>query len=365
MDSRSWWVLEPDPPEHGLPDDLRARDRFGGRDCGWVAQMRPFVRHFTRPGQCVFDPFCGFATTLLAAALEGRQACGIEIDADRAALARERLRRHGVDAPIAVGSLPDTAPPRAIDLCLTNVPYFGCRWPQDDTQGAAAAGQLYLERDYAAYLERLRDIFHGVRAALPDGGFCIAMVENVVIDQRMLPLAWDLGRLLGGLFVAHEERLLCYPREAVALPAATTRGDRSHEYALIFQKARETICIASTQAELQAIEQAGFAFELYGSFARWLQRGDADSPRLPADADLLLPDDEARFNQLLHWLHERHYQLSLWGEPILPPVRLQQLRAHWYLRAQRRDRLGRLVRLDLCLASQAAEYLRGQPDSAR
>ncbi|MGO4776342.1 DNA methyltransferase, partial [Lysobacter sp. 2RAB21] len=96
MDSRSWLLLQPDPPEHDLPADLRARDRFGGRDCGWVAQMRPFVRHFSQPGQCVFDPFCGFGTTLLAAALEGRAGCGIEIDAARAELARERLRRHGV-----------------------------------------------------------------------------------------------------------------------------------------------------------------------------------------------------------------------------------------------------------------------------
>ncbi|MGO1068686.1 DNA methyltransferase [Lysobacter sp. CA199] len=352
MDSRSWLVLEPDPPQHTLPEDLRARDRFGGRDCGWVAQMRPFVRHFSRPGQCVFDPFCGFGTTLLAAALEGREGCGIEIDAGRAELARERLRRHGIDAPIAVGSLPHAEIPRAIDLCLTNVPYFGCRWPTDE--GDPSEGQLYLENDYATYLHRLRDIFHAVRGALPDDGFCIAMVENVVIEQRMLPLAWDLGQLLGGLFVAREERLLCYPREAQALPAAATHSNRSHEYALVFQKTREAICIASTLSALEAIRQAGFAFELYGSFARWLQHGDAESPRPPADADLLLPDDEARFNQLLHWLHERHFELSLWGEPARPPVRLDRLRAHWFLRAQRRDRLGRLVRLDLSLASQAA-----------
>lgn len=349
MDSRSWMVLEPDPPEHGLPEDLRARDRFGGRDCGWVAQMRPFVRHFSQPGQCVFDPFCGFGTTLLAAALEGREACGIEIDAARAGLARERLRRHGVNAPIAVGSLPDTGIPRAIDLCLTNVPYFGCRWPGDD----ADAGQLYLQADYQAYLRGLRDIFHAVQRALPEDGFCIAMVENLSIEGRMLPLAWDLGRLLGGLFVLREERLLCYRREARTLASADSATDRSHEYALVLQKSRETTCIASTLAELDAMRAAGFAFGLYGSFARWLEDGDAHSARPPADADLLLPDDEIRLNDLLYWLHERDYELSLWSEPVRPPVRLERLRAHHYLRAQRRDRLGRRVRLDLCLESQA------------
>lgn len=353
MDNRSWWVLSPDPPEHRLPEDLRGRDGFDGRDCGWVNQMRPFVRHFSRPGQTVFDPFCGFGTTLLAAALEGRAGCGVEIDPDRAALASERLRRHGVAAPIAIGSLPQTAIPRAIDLCLTSVPYFGCRWPQANADHSPRnRDQLYLERDYAAYLERLRDIFHAVRAALPDGGYCIAMAENLVVDGRMLPLAWDLGRVLGAMFVAREERLLCYERDVAPLPAGASASNRSHEYALVMQKIAETICLRSTIDELRAMREAGFAFDLYGSFAHWLAH-DGDPPaRRPGDADLQLPDDEDRFNALLHWLHERHYELSLWGEPVLPPVRIDRLRAHWYLRAQRRDRLGRLVRLDLSLAGQ-------------
>lgn len=350
MDSRSWLVLEPDPPELQLPADLRARDGFGGRDCGWVAQMRPFARHYAAPGARVFDPFCGFGTTLLAAALEGRTGCGLEIDPARAGLARERLRRHGVDAPVATGGLPETPAPAPFELCLTNVPYFGCRWP--DAAGApdADAGQLYLERDYEAYLRRLRTVFHAVRAALPDGGYCIAMAENLSLGGRMLPLAWDLARVLGSLFAAREERLLCYAREPRPLAAGGAATDRSHEYALVFQKQRERICLDGTRDVLQALRDAGFAYELYGSYPRWLADPDA---REPADADLLLPDDQAEFDRLLWWLHERDYELSLWGEPLRPPLRLPRLREHWYLRAQRRDRWGGLVRLDLSLADQA------------
>ncbi|KGE53271.1 hypothetical protein GW15_0203615 [Xanthomonas axonopodis pv. vasculorum] len=76
FDQRSWWAPAPDDAAWALPDDLRAADPLSGRDCGWVNQMRPFVRHFSRPGEQVFDPFCGFGSTLLAAALEGRNAHG-------------------------------------------------------------------------------------------------------------------------------------------------------------------------------------------------------------------------------------------------------------------------------------------------
>ena len=72
--------------------------------------MRPFVRHFSAPGQQVFDPFCGFGSTLLAAALEGRQAHGMEVDPARAVVARERLRRHAVQAPVVVGGLAQVPP---------------------------------------------------------------------------------------------------------------------------------------------------------------------------------------------------------------------------------------------------------------
>ncbi|PPU96713.1 hypothetical protein XpopCFBP1817_06170 [Xanthomonas populi] len=142
------------PPS--TPDDLRAADPLGGRDWGWVNQMRPFVLHFSVPGAQVFDPFCGFGSTLLAAALEGRTAHGMEIDTARAQLARTRLQRHGVEAPVVVGMLADTAPAAAIDLCLTNVLSFGCHW-----RGEALPGQLYASADYAGYLSGMRAVLHG------------------------------------------------------------------------------------------------------------------------------------------------------------------------------------------------------------
>jgi site-specific DNA-methyltransferase (adenine-specific) len=71
------------------PGDERSHHR-GGKPLGI---MQAIVRDYTRPGDLVCDPFAGGATTLLAAAIEGRQAIGSEIDPITYALARERIAR--------------------------------------------------------------------------------------------------------------------------------------------------------------------------------------------------------------------------------------------------------------------------------
>jgi hypothetical protein len=354
MDERSWWMLEPDPPEYGLPEDLRARDVFGGRDCGWVSQMRPFVRAYSRPGETVFDPFCGFGTTLLAAALEGRAGLGMEIDAVRVALAGERLQRHGVDAPIVCGALPYTDIPRRIDLCLTSVPYFGCRWP-----GSVSMGQCYSAPDFDTYLSTMRAVLYAVREALPNDGYCIVMAENVRLDGRTLPMAWELARILDSLFLACDERVICYPprRQTAINDSAIDRSgtdsgmtsDRTHEYALIYRKRSPQIDIVRTRGLLSTLRAEGFAVEAYGSFRAWIERDLANAEPPPRDLDLRVPNDPARWSALLCWLREQGYRFTLWGEPVNADITLDTVHRHHYLRAERIEADGGTVRLDLSI----------------
>jgi site-specific DNA-methyltransferase (adenine-specific) len=66
------------------------REHIGGKD---TTIMRAIVADYTRPGDLVCDPCAGAATTLLAAAIEGRRAIGSEMDPDTFAKAQARIAR--------------------------------------------------------------------------------------------------------------------------------------------------------------------------------------------------------------------------------------------------------------------------------
>lgn len=358
MTARSWSVVARDPPEHRLPGDLAARDPFGGRDAGWVGAMRPLVRAFSPPGGRVLDPFCGFGTTLLAAALEGRSALGHEIDPARAALARERLGRHGLTPPavrVADGSAADLPPDARFDLVLTSVPYFGGGW-----RGDAIPGQLYHADDVAAWRRGLRGVFHALRRHVVEGGYVIATVEDVRVGGRVVAQAAELVGVLGSLFRAEDARVLCYPRrdgdgpaDAGDTPAGDAgaeagRTDRTHEQVLVYRHVREAIDLAATAALLDAMRADGFDVVVHGSWAAWSR--DPANARPPGDLDLVVPRDEDALRRLVAWLLARGFDGTFWGEPLAAPPDLATLARHHYLRAERRARDGGLIRVDLSLA---------------
>jgi site-specific DNA-methyltransferase (adenine-specific) len=57
-----------------------------------VSGMADVVSRFTKPGDVILDPFCGAATTGVAALLSGRRFVGVDIDADHIQTAGQRLQ---------------------------------------------------------------------------------------------------------------------------------------------------------------------------------------------------------------------------------------------------------------------------------
>lgn len=57
-----------------------------------IGALRPLIECFTQAGDLVFDPFLGSGSTLIAAALLGREWLGIECDAAHYRTACNSLR---------------------------------------------------------------------------------------------------------------------------------------------------------------------------------------------------------------------------------------------------------------------------------
>jgi hypothetical protein len=66
--------------------------------------MRAIVRHYSKPGDIVCDPCAGSATTLLAAAIEGRRAIGSEMDPATYELAKARIAKGYTPATLLSGA---------------------------------------------------------------------------------------------------------------------------------------------------------------------------------------------------------------------------------------------------------------------
>lgn len=70
----------------------RGTESGGGRGKpDWL--MQALVRDYSKPGDLVVDPFCGWGSTLAAARALGRRSIGIDVDAEAVAEARRRLGR--------------------------------------------------------------------------------------------------------------------------------------------------------------------------------------------------------------------------------------------------------------------------------
>jgi hypothetical protein len=89
LTSEQWAVQEINAPD----------GRQGDRYHAWQKPMEiaeRFIRHSTKPGDIVFDPFSCTGTFLLAASKLGRRAYGFEIDPKNADIAFERGCQHGL-----------------------------------------------------------------------------------------------------------------------------------------------------------------------------------------------------------------------------------------------------------------------------
>ncbi len=224
--------------------------------------IESFIKHFTVPGDNVFDPMSGTGSTQLAALTLGRNAYGTELSPFFADIARQRCTKYVSQTNLfnrttnkfqikikdARTVTPDEFPP--IHYIVTSPPY----WDMLNMKGAenqAKRRQKGLQTnysdsekdlgniaDYREFLEELRDIYFKMFDLLVAGGYLTIIVKNIKKKGRNFPLAWDLSLELSQKYIVCQESFWFQDDLRIAPYGYgnTWVSNTFHHYCLTFQK---------------------------------------------------------------------------------------------------------------------------------
>jgi DNA modification methylase len=169
------------------------------------ALVASVLEDVTRPGDLVLDPFAGYGTTLVVAERLGRGAVGVELLAEHVAHIRSRTSS---EARVVHGDARRLAElvTGPVDLVLTSPPYMTAQGhPENPLTGYATD-----DGDYPTYLRELGEVFAQVARVLRPGGHAVVNVANLVVDDRVTTLAWDVGRVVSQHMRFLGETFLCW-----------------------------------------------------------------------------------------------------------------------------------------------------------
>lgn len=209
---RSWFSIEGslEPLTYDSPSFFRFPEE--------LAEI--VLRQFSTEGAWVFDPFCGFGTTLVVAQRLGRQAIGFEHNPRHGAFAAARVHppSHIIVDDVARAG---TYPLPMFDLLLTSPPYTTFRaW--DDATG----------RDlYCGDLVRL---FSGFADLLKPDAPMVVEACNVRVERTgpVRLVAWEIARALAEVCWFEGEIVRCNTGPELAGPGY------DHSYLLVFRNRR-------------------------------------------------------------------------------------------------------------------------------
>ncbi|MFX0206254.1 MAG: DNA methyltransferase [Candidatus Hodarchaeota archaeon] len=235
--------------------------------------IRQFITFFTKPGEVVLDPFLGTASTLIAAKQSNRSGVGVELSPEYAKISEQRLKKINIQAypPLYQTNKPsfwqvicgdsrnllkyweDFKLP-TVDFCLTSPPYWSqlernairqkkrkemgldTKYSNDDPK------DLSNLRDYGNFLDEQKKIFGKVYELLRPKGYLVIITNNVFVNRRVYPLAYDTALRLTQdkehSWILKDEKIwLQDDKSLVALGVNYAWvGNRCHQYCHIFRK---------------------------------------------------------------------------------------------------------------------------------
>ena len=242
LDTKSWLRFQKSWFVHNPPRRRKDVLRHPAKFPETLAQE--FIEFFTKHDQVVLDPMVGTGSTLVAALRAGRNSYGIELNPIYAEIARqviaeERLtlgesaRKLAADVITGDASrIADLAaelklPP--VDYVLTSPPYWDMlhargAQTQKKRRSSTSLDVVYSEHPadlgnipaYGEFLERLVNIYAGLKPYLKQGAYLTIIVKNIKKGGKLYPLAWDLGANLSRVYALKDEKIWAQDNQRLA-----------------------------------------------------------------------------------------------------------------------------------------------------
>ncbi len=219
---KSWFIHNPPPRKKGV---LVHPAKFP------ETMAQEFIEFFTKEGETVLDPMAGTGSTLVAALRAGRNSYGIELNPKYAKIAEQIIEEERISLGTSIQNLKSEIihgdarlaanyELPLIDYVLTSPPY----WDMLRVKGAETQKKRrdseemdvhYSDdpndmgniEDYNVFVEKLIEIYVGLKPMLRDKAYLTIIVKNVKKGGKIYPLAWDLGRELGKTYTLKDEKI--------------------------------------------------------------------------------------------------------------------------------------------------------------
>ena len=199
-------------PEEFRHEDIRFADSF----------VRYILEQYTEAEDIVFDPFAGYATTMVVSEQLKRVCYGIEADRARYEFGLTRLKNkdlliHGDSLNLSKLDIP------RLDLILFSPPYMHASYDRNPLRG-----ELKQDDCYSEYLQDLLSITTSAWHLLKPGKHLIIEAANLEGDSGVTTLAWDIATLFKAEFPFIKEKVIHW--------GGGYGSGYEHSYCLIFRK---------------------------------------------------------------------------------------------------------------------------------
>lgn len=307
-------VLEKEDPKYKAPLYILDNDPFKNIDIGWVEQMIHLIDQYSAPHHNILDIFAGLGSTAIAAKILNRNAYMVEINKIRSDLINERWNNFHQELNTSKLTVFNSdclyflknqknLPP--IHLSLTNIPYFSI----SNIKISSNNFNLYDVSNYDQYLNHIENCFIELRKHLVGGGTIIITSQNIRDNfGELLPISWDIAKILKKHYALFDERIFYYPNNQRKFPHSF-HSNRQHEYIFIAKKYLTLQQCNDLNILISNLKDDKAIFKIFGSFNNFIQNDDY---KHIGDLDLEIPYDIKNLELILSKISDK-YKINIWS----------------------------------------------------